>query len=103
MNEADEGVGRGPGGPPYSQFRVSAGCPAPGHYLKLVGTSMDTTPVAKPINSFCQQAFLMLVFEGLLFYCWTVRTAPLGDCTPPMVASTGQSPSAIELGTWMAT
>ena len=28
----------------------------------------------------------------LLFYRWTVNTAPLGDATPPMVATIGQLP-----------
>ena len=36
-------------------------------------------------------------------YCLTDRTIPLGEDTPPMDATTGQSPSPSELGTWMAT
>ena len=36
-------------------------------------------------------------------YRRTESTTPLGEDTPPMVAVMGQSPSASELGTWIAT
>jgi hypothetical protein len=36
-------------------------------------------------------------------YRRTESTTPLGEDTPPMVAVVGQSPSASELGTWIAT